>query len=463
MIDTRKIAPARTPGRVAKRHPPPTLCADDTGTATMADLMTTAQRGDLLGSPLPRRAGPDRGAGRPAVAGGPDGPVDARREPDQVAPGPHRPGSSRPSCSSPDLRGLPARSTPRSATSSTRTTRASGPGTPGPSAGVVSRPGIAEVGRVPRPTSTRPWSGSWPARSTPDVLDLVELGLQHEQQHQELLLMDIKHVLSRNPLQPAYTHASTGRHGRRGVTPRRLDRATTAGRSRSATAATASPSTTSSPVTASTSSPFALADRPVTCGEWLAFIDDGGYERPELWLSDGWATVQAEGWDAPLYWCRRSTATGGVFTLGGAPGRPGRARLPRQLLRGRRLRPLGRGPPADRGGVGGGRRRTAGGHEGNVLDLDRPAPRRPTPADGRVASSATSGSGPRSAYSPYPGFRPPPGAVGEYNGKFMVNQYVLRGGSCVTPPDHVRATYRNFFPAVGPLGLHAACAWPDDG
>ena len=186
---------------------------------------------------------------------------------------------------------------------------------------------------------------------------------------------------------------------------------------------------------------FELASRPVTCGEYLAFIEDGGYRRPELWLSDGWATVQAQGWAAPLYWdeheprCSRSR--------GVARHRPRRARLPRQPLRGRRLRALGGRPAADRGGVGGGRARRSGRGQ---LCRERPAASR---ADDRTSGKALFGDvweWTQSAYAPYPGFRAEAGAVGEYNGKFMCGQIVLRGGSCVSPASHLRASYRNFFP-----------------
>ena len=190
--------------------------------------------------------------------------------------------------------------------------------------------------------------------------------------------------------------------------------------------------------------PFALAAAPVTCGEWAAFIDDGGYRRPELWLSDGWAAVQAEGWEAPLYWSRLDDEWW-VFTLHGLkrvdPGQPvvhvsyyeadafahwSGARLPTEAeWETVAVESLHRGP-------------------GQFLEPGDPAPML-HPRAGVQSLQGGVWQWTSSAYSPYPGFQVAPGAVGEYNGKFMINQMVLRGGCCVTPADHVRTTYRNFF------------------
>jgi ergothioneine biosynthesis protein EgtB len=272
----------------------------------------------------------------------------------------------------------------------------------------------------------------------PDVMSLVELGLHHEQQHQELLLMDIKHVLSCNPLQPAYTTVKVN-------TP--CSTHPTAwiehdgGLVEIGHADDEFGFDNEFPRHATHLEPFALADRPVTCGEWLAFMDDGGYNRPDLWLSDGWATAQAEGWDAPLYWFK-VVDDWWLFTLGGpqlvdlaepvchvsyyeadAFARWAGARMPTEAE--------WEAVAADQV------------PQGNFLDLSILHPRPAAPSTslfGNVWQWTSS------SYSPYPGFRPAPGAVGEYNGKFMVNQYVLRGGSCITSADHIRATYRNFFP-----------------
>jgi len=317
-----------------------------------------------------------------------------------------------------------------------------GPRYPRPDRGLVSRPGIAEIADYRRHVDSgmdmlfdRGLDGG--------TADLVELGIQHEQQHQELLLMDIKHVLSRNPMLPAYAPAAPAAPGRPGPL---AWTGHAAGTLPVGHAGGGFGFDNEFPRHLVHVESFALADRTVTCGEWLAFIDDGGYRQPELWLSDGWATVTAEGWDAPLYWSRRDDGWH-EFTLGGDgpvdPTRPvchvsyyeadafarwAGCRLPTE--------PEWEVVTQDRADTTG--------VTGNLLDTSALHP-------GPVSGGASPPFGDvwqwtSSAYSPYPGFAPAAGAVGEYNGKFMVNQYVLRGGSSVTPPDHVRTTYRNFFP-----------------
>jgi ergothioneine biosynthesis protein EgtB len=306
-----------------------------------------------------------------------------------------------------------------------------------PQRGVLSRPGIEEVGRY-RQHVDGAMAELLDRELDEPLAALVELGLHHEQQHQELLLMDIKHVLSLNPLRPSYRDASP--HVM--ATPLPVSWVShPGGVVEIGNDGDSFTFDNEGPRHRVFVQPFALADRPVTCGEWLEFIDEGGYRRPELWLSDGWAAVQAAGWEAPLYW---SADDGGweVFTLTGPrnidPGEPvchvsyyeadafarwAGLRLPTEA----EWEVTAAGYPA----------------EGRFLDLDRLHPSAPAKGAGLCGEVWQWTA---SAYLPYPGFRPAAGAVGEYNGKFMVNQQVLRGGCCVTPPGHVRVSYRNFFP-----------------
>jgi ergothioneine biosynthesis protein EgtB len=256
--------------------------------------------------------------------------------------------------------------------------------------------------------------------------------------------MDIKHVLSINPLCPAYR--PTDDVGSRPARPLGwVD--VDAGIIEVGATGDGFCFDNELPRHTTHTYPFALADRLVTAGEWAEFIADGGYRRPDLWLSDGWYAVEREGWTAPLYWMREGEGWH-VHTLAGT-------------------RPIVDAEPvahvsyyeADAYARWAGVRlpteaewETAAGATpvtGNLLETDALHPR---PA----AVSAAGATGPlqpfgdvwewtRSAYSPYPGYRPPAGALGEYNGKFMSGQMVLRGGSCVTPQDHIRKTYRNFF------------------
>jgi len=318
---------------------------------------------------------------------------------------------------------------------------------PRPRRGVVTRPGIAEVSlyreRVDEAMLQLLDAGPIPG----DAAMLVELGQHHEQQHQELLLMDIKHVLSCNPVNPAYVpdkgvDAGAGGEGARPATTGWIVH--DGGLVEIGHQGTGFGFDNEFPRHATYLEPFALSSGLVTCGDWLAFMDDGGYERPELWLSDGWATVGAEGWEAPLYW-RRDDGDWRVFTLSGE--RPVEPREPVVHVSYYEADAYARW--AD------GRLPTEAEWEALAAVEDTP----PGSSGGLLGSWALH---PRaeaahslfgevwqwtaSAYSPYPGFHPAAGAVGEYNGKFMVGQYVLRGGCCVTPEDHVRASYRNFFP-----------------
>jgi ergothioneine biosynthesis protein EgtB len=288
--------------------------------------------------------------------------------------------------------------------------------------GFISRPGIADIARYRSHVDDAVASLLASGMLDPRRAELVELGLHHEQQHQELLLMDAKHVLACNPLDPVYSP----------VAPRPRPR----------TDATRSPAgwvgseggvveighggggfafDNEGPRHAVLLHPFELATGLVTNGDWQAFVDDGGYRRPELWLSDGWATVRTQGWQVPLYW---STDGSTEFTLAG--------RVPLD-------------PTAPVSHVSYYEADAYANWCGGRLPLEAEwetmaAAGHLDAVDGQVWQWTGS------AYLPYPGFGAAAGAVGEYNGKFMVNQHVLRGSSCYTPDGHARVTYRNFFP-----------------
>jgi ergothioneine biosynthesis protein EgtB len=268
--------------------------------------------------------------------------------------------------------------------------------------------------------------------------DLVELGCHHEMQHQELILTDLLHALSHNPMRPAYR--APGPLPTREAAP--LDWvAFPGGLVEIGHGGDGFAYDCEGPAHKTYLRPYALASRAVTCGEWMAFIEDDGYARAPLWLSDGFATAEREGWTAPLYWWRED-GRWMQFTLRGAqpvdPDAPvahvsyyeadafarwSGARLPTEAEW-----------EAAGGPVG----------DGVFMESER---LRPAPAAGdaltQMWGDVWEWTG--SAFLPYPGFRPPDGAVGEYNGKFMVNQFVLRGGSALTPRAQLRSSYRNFF------------------
>ena len=306
-----------------------------------------------------------------------------------------------------------------------------------------------------------------------EILRRAALGLEHEQQHLELAATDIKHAFYTNPLQPAYlplapghapSHAiapplewlpfSPGYPARPGIIevgvtphPQALD-----------TFAFDNETPRHSVYVA----PFRLASRAVTCAEYLTFIEEGGYSRPELWLSEGWDAVEREHWQAPLYWRRdpADTATWSIFTLHGwrplgelsetpvchlsffeadAYARWAGHRLPTEF-EWEFAATTNQATPSPLGS--------------NLLESAALHPR-PAAAPGLQQLFGDVWEWTQSPYTGYPGYKPLPGALGEYNGKFMSSQMVLRGGSCVTPATHIRATYRNFF--------HPATRWQFSG
>ncbi|MDF8334624.1 ergothioneine biosynthesis protein EgtB [Novosphingobium cyanobacteriorum] len=248
---------------------------------------------------------------------------------------------------------------------------------------------------------------------------LVELGCQHEQQHQELILMDIQHVLSCNPLHPAYAAQAPAQSAQLPLAWHEMP----SGLYEIGHHGAGFCFDNEQPRHHVWLDSFAIASRLVTNGEYASFMADTGYARPDLWLSEGWDIVTGDQWRAPLYW-DDATGAWSRFSLNGR-------------------HPVDPNAPV---------------LHVSYFEADAYArwagARLPTEAEWEVAAHATplaqladtAWQWTASAYHPYPGFTPPPGAVGEYNGKFMVNQMVLRGGSQATPPSHARPTYRNFFP-----------------
>ena len=271
----------------------------------------------------------------------------------------------------------------------------------------------------------------------PDVLALVELGCHHEQQHQELLLTDILHAFAQNPLECAiWPHADTP-----GAAPAPIGWIQNAGSIvEIGHDGQGFAFDCEGPRHPTMLAPHALADRRVTNGEWIEFMRDGGYRDPRLWLADGWAWVQAQAITAPLYWREDD----GAFSSFGLSGRhavdPSAPVCHISLYEadafatwaGARL------PTEAEWECAAAARDPAGGNQ-----LDQGGDIRPRAGGASFFGDVWEWTG--SAYRPYPGFRIADGAIGEYNGKFMSSQFVLRGGSCATPRGHARATYRNFF------------------
>ncbi len=315
---------------------------------------------------------------------------------------------------------------------------------PRPSRGLLTRPGLEDVLRYRRHVDAA--LGSFLSHDPGDEqLALIELGCHHEQQHQELILTDIKPLLSLNPLAPVYAPSSvqTG-PAQSGAAATPGWTGITGGIREIGFAGGGFSFDNEQPRHRVWVDDFKLATRLVTNREWQEFMDDGGYRTPAHWLSDGWQTVQSQSWQAPLYW-RRVDGAWQEFTLAG-------------------LRPLDLEAPvvhvshyeADAYARWAGKRLPTEAEwevaaaglpvAGNFLETDTLHPRGAPGGDGPRQMFGDVWEWTQSPYTPYPGFRAGPGALGEYNGKFMANQMVLRGGSCATPQSHIRAEYRNFFP-----------------
>lgn len=312
-----------------------------------------------------------------------------------------------------------------------------GPRIARPSRGMLTRPTLREV-------------IAWRHAVDAHVLSLLEseepaalqLGLSHEEQHQELLLTDLLHAFSRNPLKPPYLDRDALRDGPPAA-PLRWHAYPPAVHWMGADG-NAFSFDNERPRHAALTPGFELSSRLVTCAEYLGFIEDGGYERPELWLSEGWDWAKREAWRAPLYWELRDGVWFAFSLRGSTPIDPDApvchvshfeadafarwagARLPTEAEWER----AAESAPID----------------GNFVETRRLVPAAAVDGAGVAQLFGDVWEWTASAYLPYPGFTPEAGAAGEYNGKFMTGQMVLRGGSCLTPEGHVRATYRNFFP-----------------
>ena len=289
-----------------------------------------------------------------------------------------------------------------------------GPRHPRPHRGMITRPGVGEVQAYRRHVSDA--VAGLLAGGNNEVEPIVELGLHHEQQHQELLLMDAKHLLSLNPLKPAYRAAGPASAAASALRWQTFE----GGLVEIGHPGPGFAFDNEGPRHRVWLDPFALASRPTTSGEYLAFIEDGGYRRSEFWLSAGWDCVQQRGWQAPLYW-EKDGAAWRVFTLSG-------------------LQPLDPDAPVCH----------VSGFEAAAF-AKWAGKRLPREAEWEIGAAAIEEIGvvwewTASPYVAYPGYREPEGAIGEYNGKFMANQMVLRGGCAATPRGHLRPTYRNFFP-----------------
>ena len=273
------------------------------------------------------------------------------------------------------------------------------------------------------------------------IAEVIEIGIHHEQQHQELIVTDIKHVLSENPLFPVYKKSPENKK----KAPKHSWIDFDGGIRSIGNEGESWGYDNEFPLHNAYVEPFSLGSRLVTNGEYSEFINDDGYSKPELWLSDGWNTASSNNWIAPLYWIKDGSAWK-QFSLGGLqkidPEQPvchlsfyeaeafsrwAGARLPSEFeweiaSEGRKI-------------------------EGNFVDNGKFHPSAALNANGDLSQMyGDVWEWTRSPYSPYPGYNPPPGALGEYNGKFMCNQFVLRGGSCATSKSHIRSSYRNFFP-----------------
>jgi dimethylhistidine N-methyltransferase len=294
-----------------------------------------------------------------------------------------------------------------------------GPRQPRPERGLLTRPSLDRILAYRRHVDVA--VNALLAGPDAEIEPLVLLGLAHEEQHQELILMDVLHLFSQSPLKPAYRAEATAPAepmGAMGFVDIEGGVAEIGAVSRGFSF------DNEGPRHRVWLAPYRLADRLVTNGEWAAFIGAGGYCRPEYWLSDGWTLAQAQGWNAPLHWSQDEGGGWWEMTLGGLSRLDPHAPVRHVSFF-----------EAEAYAAWAGKRLPTEAEWEHALAT--------TPAIAQAFGEAWQWT--RSAYGPYPGYRAGPGALGEYNGKFMIGQMVLRGGAAVTPPGHSRLSYRNFF------------------
>ncbi len=316
-----------------------------------------------------------------------------------------------------------------------------GPRHPRPQRGLLTRPDAAEIRTYRDYVDDAMRAFCEDLDPASETAAKLALGLHHEQQHQELILTDIKHALFSNPLLPSYLPPRL-REVRAAPAMRWI--AFEGGLVEIGHAGKAFAFDNEKPRHKVFLNPYRLASRLVTCGEYRAFMEDGGYRRPEFWLSEGWATCRQEQWDSPLYWFQENDQWK-IFTLRGvAPLNDAEPVAHVSIYEAAAYAAwAGKRLPSEAEWENAGCDCST---TGNFRDTGHFHPAIAPDQTGLTQMFGDAWEWTRSSYDPYPGYRPYSGALAEYNGKFMSGQFVLRGGSCATPQDHIRSTYRNFFP-----------------